>query len=146
MAPRRLEVPLSQLSMAGSVVTSRTSPSNEPRPARRKSSYWLSIMRWLPTSLLDVANQSCQIRAMRCTKGWSLRTMRSSQKRWSCPKRSSGSSGPAVAPAFGSAPVKVSAPGGEITASTAPSSPIAARASGQPGDGPKPARQSNRSA
>ena len=133
--------------MAGSMVTSRTSCSNEPRPAGpRNSSYWRSIRRWLPTSLLEVANQSCQISAMRCTKGWLVRTIRSSQNRWSWPNRSSGSSSAPPGLVRGSAPVKVSAPCGETSDSTAASTPIEASSSGQPGEGPKPARHSSRSA
>ena len=79
------------------------------------------------------------------TSGWSVRTMRSSHQRWSWPQRSAGASGsPSLS--VGAAPVSVGALRARRALLTAPSSPSAASASAWPGDGPKPARQSRRSA
>ena len=70
--------------------------------------------------------------------------MRSSQKRWSWPYWSSGASG--LPSAFGVGPFSVAVPLGRVRDVTAASRPSAESAATSPGRGPKPARQSRRSA
>src|SRR5579864_7396794 len=97
-----------------------------------------------PTPLFDVANQSCQTSAMRSTSGRDVRTIRSSHQTWSWPHASYGASGRPFS-SVGAWPTKCSRPG-LVSALTAPCSPSFASFSASPLRGPKPARQSSRSA
>ena len=90
---------------------SRTRSVNEPSARERMSWFWSIIIAWLPTSLLDVANQSWKISVSRSTSGWSERTIRSSHQRWSWPQASSGANGVPLGSVTG-APTSVAAPDG----------------------------------
>ena len=93
-----------------------------------------------------VANQSCQISAIRSTVGRLVLTMRSSHQSMSCPYASKGASG-RPSPSTGSGPRKRSGPFGLVSERTAPRR-LKRRASlrASPGLGPKPARHSSRAA
>ena len=116
-----------------------------PSACERMSSFWAIIIARLPTSLLDVANQSWKISVMRSTSGWLERTIRSSHQRWSWPQASSGANGVPLGSVTG-APTSVAAPVGRVRLRTAACRPIAASASASPGFGPNPARHSRRCA
>ena len=112
--------------------------------AARKSSFWSSISRCEPTPSFEVANQSCQTSVIRSTSGRDVRTIRSSHQRWSWPQASYGASGCPFS-SCGAARRSCSRPGrrervdGAVEAELRELRRLAAR-------GPKPARQSRRSA
>src|SRR4051794_36521837 len=81
---------------------------------------------------------------MRSTRGRDVRTMRSSHQTWSWPHASYGASGRPFS-SRGAGPTNCSRPG-FVSVATAPCRPSRASFSASPLRGPKPARQSSRSA
>ena len=118
--------------------------ANEPSAFPRKKSFWFSISCCEATPWFEVANHECQISVIRSISGAFVRTIRSSQKRWSSPMTAAGASGrPLSAVGFG----PESAYGaGRVSAWTACLNPSFASASASPAFAPKPARQRSRSA
>src|SRR5258708_5011727 len=68
------------------------SPPKFPSACERIIRFWRSISAWVEPSTL-VANQLCQMRVIRSTSGWLVRTIRSSHQQWSSPHTFTGSSG-----------------------------------------------------
>ncbi len=130
--------------MAGSCVTPVSRSANEPSALSRKSSFWFSISRCDATPRFEVANQSCQTSAIRSTIGAVVRTIRSSQTRWSWPTASYGASARPFS-SRGSGPISWYA-GGRVSEWTAWTSPLRVSACASPTRAPKPARQRRRSA
>src|SRR5215218_7080387 len=115
-----------------------------PQPVPAESAFWRSISPCEPTPSFDVANQSCQTSVMRSINGRLPRTMRSSHQRWSWPHASRGASGRPFS-SFGRGPTKRWCPGA-VSARTDSFRPCLASFFAWPRRGPKPARQSRRSA
>ena len=118
--------------------------AKEPSACPRKKSIWFSISCCEATPWFEVANQECQISVIRSISGAFVRTIRSSQERWSSPMTAVGASGrPLSAVGFG--PERAYG-AGRVSACTACLKPSFASASASPALAPKPARQSRRSA
>jgi hypothetical protein len=97
-------LPFSQISIAGSWVTATSRSLNDPNAWPRKRSFCFSISCWDATPWFEVANHECQISVIRSISGAFVRTILSSQKRWSSPTTAEGERGRPLS-AVGAGPV-----------------------------------------